>query len=392
MSVPSVPETPAAATEPPDPVGEPVSITWHGSPWSLAGLGLLNTILTVLTLGIYSFWGRTEVRRRIWSMVRMNGEPFAYTGTGKELFVGYLIVFFIITVPTILAFSVIPYVAVYMLGPVAGPIVGALVVVTYLVFIYLLIGTAVYRAMRFRLSRTQWRGIRGSVVGSHWLYGWHYFWTLIANSFAWGWMTPWRSNLLHRQLTNDMRWGETAFKYKGKAGPLYPPFVLVWIGGVIALAIVIGGTLAITWSRIQQTVESTGSGQPPVSEPLSWAELGSIYGLYAIAGLVILMFGANYFARTLNFFTNFTTYGGTTGFKLNASAGSLLWLTISNLLLTIFTLGILGPVALARRMRYVVDRLEVTGGVDFPAIQQSSVGGGTRGEGLATAFDVDAFS
>ncbi len=109
--------------------GEPVSITWHGSPWSLAGLGLLNTMLTILTLGIYSFWGRTEARRRIWSMVRMNGEPFAYTGTGKELFLGYIIVFLIITVPTILAFSVIPYVAIYLLGPVAGPIVGAIFVV-----------------------------------------------------------------------------------------------------------------------------------------------------------------------------------------------------------------------------------------------------------------------
>lgn len=392
MSVPSIPETPAAGSQPVAQVGEPVSITWHGSPWSLAGLGLLNTVLTILTLGIYSFWGRTEVRRRIWSMIRMNGEPFAYTGTGKELFLGYLIVFLIITVPTILAFSVIPYIAVYLLGPVAGPIVGAIIVVSYLVFLYLLIGTAVYRAMRYRLSRTQWRGIRGAVVGSHWLYGWHYFWTLIANSFAMGWMTPWRSNLLHRQLTNDMRWGETAFKYKGRAGPLYPPYVLMWIGGLVAFLLVIGGFVAIYWSRIQQGIESTGSDQPPVPEPLAWTELLSLYGIFAIAGLVILLFGANYFARTLNYFTNNTSYAGSAGFMLRASAPSLLWMRISNILLTLFSLGILGPVALARQMRYVVDRLEVTGGVDFAAISQSAVSGGKRGEGLATAFDVDAFS
>jgi uncharacterized membrane protein YjgN (DUF898 family) len=392
MSVPNVPERGAAVGEPPIMVGEPVAITWHGSPWSLAGLGLLNTLLTILTLGIYSFWGRTEVRRRIWSMVRMNGEPFAYTGTGKELFLGYVVVFFIVTVPTILAFSVIPYVAVYLLGPVAGPIVGAIVVVSYMVFLYLLIGTAVYRAMRYRLSRTQWRGIRGAVVGSHWLYGWHYFWTLLANSFAMGWMTPWRSNLLHRQLTNDMRWGETAFRYKGKAGPLYPSYVLVWIGGLVAFALVIGGTIALTWSRIQETVETTGSGQPPTPQPLSWTELASLYGVFALAGLIILLFGANYFARALNYFTNNTSYGGMAGFKLKASAASLLWMRLSNILLTLLSLGILAPVALAREMRYVVDRLEVTGGVDFPANSQSSARLGTRGEGLATAFDVDAFS
>ncbi|MFO1171373.1 MAG: DUF898 family protein [Hyphomicrobiaceae bacterium] len=389
MTVPTIAESPIPPL--PEPA-EPVAITWHGSPWSLAGLGLLNMLLSVATLGIYSFWGRTEARRRIWSMVRMNGEPFAYTGTGKELFLGYIIVFFIITVPTILSFSVIPYVAIWLLGPVAGPIVGALFVVGYMVFLYLLVGTAVYRAMRYRLTRTQWRGIRGAVVGSHWTYGWHYFWTMIANYFAMGWMTPWRSNLLHRQLTNDMRFGETAFKYKGRAGSLYPPFVLAWVGGIIALAIVIGGTILITWSRIQAGIESTTTGQPPTPEPLGYGELASIYGLYGLAFFVLLVFGANYFARTLNYFTNFTSFAGTAGFQLKASALSLLWQTVSNFLLMIFSLGILSPVAQARWIRYVVDRLEITGGVNFTAVNQSKAALGKRGEGMATAFDVDAFS
>jgi uncharacterized membrane protein YjgN (DUF898 family) len=389
MTVPSIAEQPDT---PPPAIGEPVAITWHGSPWSLVGLGLLNTLLSIVTLGVYSFWGRTEARRRIWSMVRMNGEPFAYTGTGKELFIGYIIVFLIITIPTILAFSVTPYVATYLLGPVVGPIIALVVVLAYMVFIYLLVGTAVYRAMRYRLTRTQWRGVRGAVVGSHWAYGWHYFWTLIANSFAMGWMTPWRSNLLHRQLTNDMRFGETAFKYKGKAGPLYPAFVLAWIGGILALVIVIGGTLLITWSRIQEGIDNAGTGQPPTPEPLSWMELASIYGLYGLAFFVILIFGANYFARTLNYFTNLTSFAGSAGFQLKASALSLLWQTVSNLLLTLFSLGILAPVTQARWMRYIVDRLEITGGVDFAAVNQSQATLGKRGEGLATAFDVDAFS
>lgn len=388
MTVPTIAETPMPPLSEP---AEPVAITWHGSPWSLTRLGLLNMALSVVTLGIYSFWGRTEARRRIWSMVRMNGEPFAYTGTGKELFLGYIIVFFIITVPTILSFSVIPYIAIWLLGPVTGPIAGGFLVVGYMVFLYLLVGTAVYRAMRYRLTRTQWRGIRGAVVGSHWTYGWHYFWTMCANYFAMGWMTPWRSNLLHRQLTNDMRFGETAFKYKGKAGSLYPPFVLAWVGGIIALAVVAGGTVFVMWSRIQAGIANAGSGDPSM-EPLSHGELASIYGIYGVALFVVLVFGANYFARTLNYFTNFTTFAGSAGFTLKASALSLLWQTVSNFLLMIFSLGILSPVAQARWIRYMVDRLEITGGVDFAAINQSQAALGTRGEGMATAFDVDAFS
>ena len=79
--------------------GEPIDVTWRGSPWSLTGLSFLNFLLSVVTLGIYSFWGKTEVRKRIWSSVRLNGEPLVYTGTGKELFLGFLIIFGVFLLP-----------------------------------------------------------------------------------------------------------------------------------------------------------------------------------------------------------------------------------------------------------------------------------------------------
>ena len=47
----------------------------------------------------------------------------------------------------------------------------------YLLF-FLVVGNAMYRAQRYRLSRTEWRGIRGGLVGSPGAYGWTYFWTL----------------------------------------------------------------------------------------------------------------------------------------------------------------------------------------------------------------------
>ena len=33
---------------------------------------LLNGLLRILTLGVYHFWGKTEVRQRIWSAVRID--------------------------------------------------------------------------------------------------------------------------------------------------------------------------------------------------------------------------------------------------------------------------------------------------------------------------------
>ena len=78
-------------------------ISWVHPPGGFAGLSLLNGVLRILTLGVYHFWGKTEVRQRIWSAVRIDGEPLEYRGTGGELFRGFLIVFFLILLPMGLA-------------------------------------------------------------------------------------------------------------------------------------------------------------------------------------------------------------------------------------------------------------------------------------------------
>ena len=93
-SVPSVAAAPALPTS--------TQFTWHGSPWALTGACLINAILMVLTVGIYGFWGRTEIRRRMWSSVRLNGEPLAYHGTPQELLKGFFAVMLVVLVPLFL--------------------------------------------------------------------------------------------------------------------------------------------------------------------------------------------------------------------------------------------------------------------------------------------------
>ena len=78
-------------------------ISWVPPAGRLRGLSLLNGLLRILTLGVYHFWGKTEVRQRIWSAVRIDGEPLEYRGTGGELLRGFLIVFFLILLPMGLA-------------------------------------------------------------------------------------------------------------------------------------------------------------------------------------------------------------------------------------------------------------------------------------------------
>ena len=46
---------------------------------------IVNVCLTILTLGVYHFWGKAKVRRYLFSHTAFAGDRFAYHGTGKEL-------------------------------------------------------------------------------------------------------------------------------------------------------------------------------------------------------------------------------------------------------------------------------------------------------------------
>jgi hypothetical protein len=48
--------------------------------------GTYTTILSILTLTLFRFWGRTQFRRRLWKEALIDNEPLEYVGKGSELF------------------------------------------------------------------------------------------------------------------------------------------------------------------------------------------------------------------------------------------------------------------------------------------------------------------
>ncbi len=353
----------------------PLSIQWHGPTWRLAGLGVFNLAMTILTLGLYSFWGRTEVRRRIWSAIRLDGQPLAYTGTGGEMCKGFLLVAGLVLMPMLL----LGLAAALVLGERGA---GAVQLLLYLiVFIFVALGT--YRARRYRLSRTAWRGIRGSMTGAPRRYAFVSFITTLLYPMTLGWIGPWRANYLQSILTNETELGDRRLTYDGKVGGLYGRYAVLWFGTVVLLSVLIGAILAIVG------LAEIRLGQPPnlqVQPPDVLKILGLMFGALIIWSII----SAWYRASLYNHFARSTKLDGVP-FKLTAGAGGLMWLFVSNYVISYFTLGALRPVAEARSWNYYIDHLALDGPIDAAAIGQNTRVANEMGEGLATAFDVDAF-
>src|SRR5882672_9278748 len=137
--------------------------------WRLLARG---AVLLMVTLGIYRFWLTTDVRRYLWSSTELAGESFEYSGTARELLLGFLVALAIL----------VPLYTVFFLIALGLGSVGETLSSPLAFLVLTLLGHyAVYRARRYRLTRTIYRGVRFYQTGSAWRYAicallW---WTLI---------------------------------------------------------------------------------------------------------------------------------------------------------------------------------------------------------------------
>jgi uncharacterized membrane protein YjgN (DUF898 family) len=372
--------------------GETVTITYVPRP-GLIGIAIVNALLNLLTLTIYRFWARTRVRQHVWSCVHINGEPLEYTGKGSELFLGALLVFALFGLPIVLLYLGLAL----WLGPEHPGLAGVNLLIFLMVM--LLWGMAVYRARRYRLSRTLWRGIRSGLAGSSMSYSLLYFGAQLLRMITLGWSTPAMDLNLQERMFGDMRFGKMPFRFRGTAGPLYGRYAICWFLAIVVfvIALVLIGTAiyAFFGTMLEEIFRAFDPGQTskPPSQETIWKIVAIIYaGLAVLVGAWFLqsLVWALYTAREMNVFAAYTTIDKAR-FKFDATAPSLMWLWVGNLLLVIFTLGVAAPFAQQRLVRYLCDRVSVEGTVNVASVLQSREALGKTGEGLADAFDIGGF-
>jgi len=348
-------------------------------------IAIVNWLLNIITFTLYRFWAKTRVRRHIWSCVHIDGEALEYTGTGEELFLGALVVFGVLFVP----FIALSGLVIVTWGPKNTVSTGLNLVFSLIVLV--LYGMAIYRARRYRLSRTLWRGIRGTMAGSPGRYTLKYFAALVLRLITLGWATPAMNLRLENRIVNETMFGSEAFGFSGPSGPLYRRYAVCWF---IMFAILVAAAAAIALPLIAMSAEVSGAVHDLSRYGITpWMLLlivgGGIAGLLLL-GLVYAVVWAGYTARQMNVFARYTQFAGAS-FSLTAGAASLIWLYAGNLFIFVFTLGLGQPFITQRNVRYFIDRLRPEGAVDWSAIRQSTAVLDKRGEGLADAFDIDIF-
>ena len=343
--------------------------------------------MTLVTLGVYSFWGRTEIRRRMWAFVRLEGEPLVYHGTGMELFKGFMAALVVVLLPLFIISMAL--VITYGQGSSGWAIYqSALFIIVYPV----LKALAQYRARRYRLARTSWRGIRGSMTGSASEFAFLSWATSLLYPLTLAWIAPWRALYIQRFLIGDTMLGDRHLRLGGSTGKLYLRFALLWIASIV---LYFGAATAI--------VKLAGGYGSAIKVPADIAKLPTALWLEIAAVVLAAVFiwsliSSFYRAALYNMTANATEIRPVDGsglptlyFKLTTRGPQLIWLFVTNQLLTYGSLFVLRPIATARSMRYFTQQLSIVGPFDPATLRQNPHAARSEGEGLAQAFDFDAF-
>ncbi|MBP7335036.1 DUF898 family protein [Niveispirillum sp.] len=257
------PDSPAADGPPPADGG----IEVHLPRGPLIGLLLLNTLLTILTLGFYRFWARTKVRRVLWGAVSLRGDAFVYTGTGKELFIGFLV-----ALVALLPFGVIIAILNAMIPPAAFGQRFAFQIVVAL-GAGLLGLMAMYFARRYLLTRTRWRGIHGGQdreLGRFMLKHLNAY-LLVLVSF--GLLQPKLDARMYNYRTGISWFGTERFRATATSAGLWSVYLPSWLLFVVGYgAMIVGFMPLMTWSAAVQEAQVTGvhPGPMPAFEPTVW--------------------------------------------------------------------------------------------------------------------------
>ncbi|GAA3962731.1 YjgN family protein [Allohahella marinimesophila] len=332
-------------------------VQFHGNGGEFFRIWIVNLVLSILTLGIYSAWAKVRTNRYFYGNTEVAGSHFEYLAEPMQILKGRLVA-----------------VALFALFGVAAELMPELYLLL-LVGFYLALPLIVVASLRFAMKMTAWRGIRFSHRGS---VGSAYLTFLLLPlliPFTLLLILPYLALRQNQFVFNNLWFGRSCFKLNIGAGVFYKIY-----GIATLIFLLVGGGLGyMVASNIAGVGEEAAAAWS--ADNMGWI-LGISYVL--MSGLFTYVSAAS--ARAV--------INGLTiekhGFDSTITTPALAWLYVSNLFLVVLTLGLAAPWAKVRMARYHAETttLVADGSIDdFVAAQQSEIS--SVGEGVSDIFEVD---
>jgi uncharacterized membrane protein YjgN (DUF898 family) len=395
---------------------EKTAFAFTGNWRAFAPIALSNMLLNFATLGFYRFWATTRERQYFCAHTRFIDDQLEWTGKGIELFFGFLIALALFGLPFILLNLILQGLIFQNMKMVAGVLFGA----SY-IFLFYLAGVAMFRGLRYRLSRTSWHGIHGGCDDGGWRFGWSYIWKSVVAYLCAALLFPWSMTSLWKERWEAMSFGPHRFRSNPQWGSLMGRYILAYLSPFLAIiaALVVAVPAAM----------ASGAAAGVMSKGVVAAIIAGVLIFYFVMPLLALVFYSTYVREVINtlslstldfeftartkewiklFLGNFGIWAlaglaaavpigafglfnqfadvtpGETAFMSNPFAFAAFFVLLA------VPFSVVGPFIRYRNWKFYIGHLEASGDVNLTALTQSQTRELKQGEGLLDAFDMGA--
>jgi len=368
-------------------------------PFSFKGNGkeffriwIVNIALTILTLGIYSAWAKVRTNRYFYANTYLNGSNFEYNAEPKRILVGRLIVVGIYALFTLFY----QYLAMF-------DVAGAILIIALLAMPWL-----IYQAVSFKLRNTSYRNVpflyEGKIRSFYYFFIVNAFLPLIVVLIAL--RIPLLGMILFfiysgyvyvkfkELIIPNSYYGDGKFRFLGVKEEVYGIYLKI-----IGWMFLFGAGIAITISLSSILVNSLSSSFDislinieikesirHISEYL-WVIIAYISTLLIYLPIIFFQKGLSDGYHS-NFVRNNTLLNDAP-LKGDINPLKLAWISATNVLAIILSLGLLYPWAKVRYMKYKLEHTYFKCS-DYDQFEsQGYVKGSTIGEETVDFFDID---
>ena len=312
------------------PVSQVTRGEFRGQAGEYFGIWIVNILLTIVTLGIYSAWAKVRRNRYFYGNSFVDGHSFDYHARGMQILIGRAIVF--------VFFVVVQIVSVFY--PLAGLVLPFVVL--------LALPWLLSRGLRFAARVTSYRNIRFDFKGTPW----GAFVSVILGGmvafFSLGLLAPLASRWLYRYVFNNLRYGDRSFATDPRIGKLYRAWVPAIIVTLIGAAIAVG--LGLMIYAASGAMAGTADEEQPAIQIIA-----TIYGTLIPFLIVYAVAAVLYRVGVRNVVMNATLLDGRHRLFSDMGRRRYLWIVVSNLFVTLLTLGLMRPWAAVREQRYMLE-------------------------------------
>ncbi len=350
--------TPAQAAAIPQSQVKPFVFTGIGGEYFK--IWIVNILLTIVTLGIYSAWAKVRNKRYFYGNTSMDGVAFEYTANPIRILIGRVIA---------IGFY-IAFIAASQYSPIASLVL--------MLVLFVLIPFIVVSSLRFNARSSSYRNVSFRFHGTYWqaigaFVGWPILAMLtltILLPFAW-------KKQMEFMVSNHA-YGTEKFQLNTEVGPFYGIYlILIGISMVFGIAfflvaLIFGGGAAL----------AGGAGG---------AVMGMLLGVVVMVMYVgFIIFVHAYMAVAMANIKYQNTRLVDHGFQSDWKTTAYAKIYFVNTLLTILTLGLYIPFAKVRMAAYMAEHTQFVAAGDlnqFAAAEQQQVS--TLAEGVSDIFEFD---